>query len=129
MTYNASAKITSFTDLRTWQKARKFAVAIYEDTKSMPSDEKFGIVSQMRRSAVSIPANIAEGFSRSGIKEKIQFYHITLGSLTETLSHCYISNDLGYLADDKLKWYEEEAENIHKMVNGMIKTCQERSRA
>ena len=68
--------ITSFTQLRTWQKSREFAVRVYEDTKSFPDAEKFGLTSQVRRSATSVSANIAEGFSRSGAKEKIQFYHL-----------------------------------------------------
>ena len=114
--------ITSFTQLRTWQKSREFAVRVYEDTKSFPDSEKFGLTSQVRRSATSVSANIAEGFSRSGAKEKIQFYHIALGSLTETLSHMYIAHDLGFCDQTTLEWYEGEGENIHKMLNGMIKT-------
>lgn len=127
MTYNAtSEKITHFTQLRTWQKAREFASKTYELTSGFPAEEKFGLSSQIRRSATSIAANIAEGFSRSGAKEKVQFYHVALGSLTETLSHAYIAYDLGFFKEDALKYYVEETEAIHKMINGMIKTSKGR---
>jgi four helix bundle protein len=129
MTYNAETKIASFTQLRTWQKAREFAVKTYEVTRKFPSEEKFGLSSQMQRSATSIPANIAEGFSRNSAKEKVQFYHIALGSLTETLSHSYIAHDLGFLSQDALEYYIEETEVLHKMINGMIKTSQGRMAA
>lgn len=118
--------VRSFTQLRTWQKSREFAVRVYEDTKAFPETEKFGLTSQVRRSATSVSANIAEGFSRASAKEKTQFYHIALGSLTESLSHMYIAADLGFCAPDTLKWYEQESEGLHKMINGMIKTSRGR---
>ncbi len=114
--------ITSFTQLRTWQKARQFAVRVYEDTLDFPDDEKYALTSQIRRSSSSVSANIVEGFSRTGAKEKKQFYHVALGSLTETMSHMYIASDLGFCKPDTLKWYEQESEELHKMINGMIKT-------
>ena len=76
-------RIKSFTDLIAWQEAHKLALIVYKTTKKFPENEKFGLVSQMRRSAVSITSNIAEGFSRVSKKEKLQFYAIARGSLTE----------------------------------------------
>lgn len=119
--------ITSFTQLRTWQKARSFASSIYKATRQFPSDEKFGITSQIRRSAVSVPANIAEGFSRNGQKEKIQFYAIARGSLSESLSHLYIAHDLGFIDRNELKLLEEQVVDIQKMLSGLVKTSQERN--
>lgn len=119
-------KIKSFTDLRTWQNARVFATEIYRLTSDFPEDEKYELTSQMRRSSVSVSANIAEGFSRQGAKEKMQFYSIALGSLTEALSHAYIANDLGFLTSDKLQLLEEKVTDIHKMINGLIKTAEGR---
>jgi four helix bundle protein len=116
-------KITSFTQLRTWQKARELAVYVYKITLEFPSSEKFGLSSQLQRASVSVAANIAEGFSRSGPKDKAQFYGVALGSLTETLSHAYIANDLGFIKKDKLLIMEESAGDLHRMINGLIKSA------
>jgi four helix bundle protein len=123
----APEKISSFTQLRTWQNSRVLAVEIYRLTKQFPPEEKFGLSSQIRRSAVSVSANIAEGFSRSGTKEKIQFYTIALGSLTETLSHAYIACDLDFLPQNELKSIEEKVIEIQKMTNGLIKSAGRRN--
>jgi four helix bundle protein len=119
-------RITSFTQLRTWQNARELAVEIYKKTENFPSSEKFDITSQIRRSSVSIPANIAEGFSRSGRKDKIHFYAIALGSLTETISHVYIAQDLGFLHQKDIELIEEKGRDLHKMINGLMKSAQEK---
>ncbi|OGL30944.1 hypothetical protein A3F37_00245 [Candidatus Saccharibacteria bacterium RIFCSPHIGHO2_12_FULL_41_12] len=116
-----------FTQLRAWQNARKFAVEVYRLTSEFPSDERYGLTAQIRRSSVSVSANIAEGFSRQGAKEKAQFYSIALGSLTETLSHAYIANDLGFLPSDRLQLLEEKVTDIHKMTNGLIKSAKGRT--
>ena|SRR5882762_677386 len=120
-------KITSFTQLRTWQNAREFAVNIYGVTKSLPESERFGLTSQMRRSAVSVAANIAEGFSRNGLKDKVRFYSIALGSLTETLSHLYIAHDLGFLGQVNIQSIEGEVTDLHKMINGLMRSAGERN--
>ncbi len=120
-------KITSFTQLRTWQHARKLAVATNKLSEKFPSDEKFGLISQIRRSSVSVAANIAEGFSRNGAKDKIQFYSIALGSATETLSHTYIAFDLGFIQKTDIQYMEEQIMDVHKMINGLIKTAKARA--
>ncbi len=76
-------KIKSFTDLIAWQKGHQLVISIYEITNNFPQKEIFALTSQMCRCAISITSNIAEGFSRKGTKEKIQFYHMSLGLLTE----------------------------------------------
>ena len=76
-------KIKSFTDLNVWQEGHKLAIMIYKTTLNFPKEEKYCLTDQMRRSAISITSNIAEGFSRTTYKEKIQFYRMALGSLTE----------------------------------------------
>lgn len=130
MTYNredrGAEKIKSFVQLRSWQYARKLAVYIYKQTEKFPTGEKFGLSSQIQRSTVSVAANIAEGFSRSGSKEKANFYSMALGSLTESLSHAYIANDLGFIPDEELKSIEEKVTDLHKMINGLIKSVQRR---
>lgn len=120
-------KITSFTQLRTWQKAREMAVDMYRKVDTFPAVEKFGLTSQIKRSVSSIAANIAEGFSRNGKRDKVQFYAIALGSLTETQSHCYIAYDLGYLTKSDLLIIEERSIDLHKMINGLMRSAQEKN--
>jgi four helix bundle protein len=76
-------KISSFRQLETWVQAHELVLMVYQATVDYPADERFGLVSQMRRAAVSIPANVAEGFKRRGINDKIRFYNTSEGSLEE----------------------------------------------
>ena len=76
-------KIKSFTDLQVWQEGHKLVLLIYKVTKKFPKEELFGLTNQIKRAGVSITSNIAEGFSRQSYKEKLQFYYMSLGSLTE----------------------------------------------
>ena len=128
MTYNVlETRITSFTDLRSWQQARELSVMLYRLTMDFPISERFGLTSQMRRAGVSVAANIAEGFSRNTAKDKINFYGMALGSLTETQSHVYIAQDLEFLTEDNLLIIMEITGTLHKMINGLIKTAQGRN--
>ncbi len=126
MNLGVSEKVTSFTGLRAWQQARALTSDIYQLSQSFPPEEKFGLTSQMRRSSISVAGNIAEGFSRNGIKDKCQFYSIALGSLTETLSHAYIACDLGYIKQPELQQLEPKVIELHKMINGLIKSARSR---
>lgn len=90
-------KIKSFQDLQIWQRSIRLVEQIYQLTSSFPKDEKFGIVLQIRRSAVSIPSNIAEGFGRWGNKEFRHFLYISLGSSAELITQLVISSNLGYI--------------------------------
>ena len=76
-----NGKIKDFKDLNSWQEAHKLVIMIYEKTKIFPREEMFGLTNQMRRAAISVTSNIAEGFGRQGYKEKIQFYYLAQGSL------------------------------------------------
>jgi four helix bundle protein len=86
-------------------------------TKEFPKEETVGLISQMRRAAVSVTSNIAEGFSRQGFKEKLQFYYIALGSLTELQNQFLIARDLDYL---NLKKMAEQTVSVHKLLNSFI---------
>jgi four helix bundle protein len=77
-------KITRFGDLAVWQKAHQLVLQVYRITRSFPAEERFGLSSQMRRTAVSVPANIAEGFKKRGVKDKLNFYNIAQGEEAET---------------------------------------------
>lgn len=114
-------KIRLFTDLKAWQEAHKLVLMIYLETKNFPREEIFGLVSQMRRCAVSITSNIAEGFSRQSYKEKIQFYSMAQGSLTELQNQLIIARDVGFMIKEKFQEIDEQSISVHKIISGLIK--------
>jgi len=96
-------------------------LVIYAITKKYPSDEKFSLSNQMRRAAISITSNIAEGFGRLGKKDKAQFYLIARGSLIELENQLIISKDLKYLNVNDFKSIESNVMSVHRLLNGLIK--------
>ena len=106
-------KVYSFEKLDCWQHARQLAVWTYKSTKHFPSEEKFGIISQMRRAAISVASNIAEGTSRKTAKDQSHFSTIAYSSTIELLNDLIISNDLGYLANEN---YSEGRDLIEKQT-------------
>lgn len=113
--------IKDFTDLECWKCSKNLAITIYDITKGFPKEELFGLTSQIRRSSVSIPSNIAEGFSRKTFKDKIQFYSISQGSLTELQSHLHIVKELNYLSNQDFNNLYSLTITINKLINGLIK--------
>lgn len=119
---NNENKIHSFTDLNAWKEGHKLVLMIYETTKLFPKEEIFALINQMRRCVVSITSNIAEGFSRQSYKEKIQFYSIALGSVTELQNQLLISRDIGYINKKQFQDIAEQSVKVHKIINGLIKS-------
>lgn len=117
-----SGKIKSFTDLDAWKEGHKLVLMVYKFTKSFPRDELFGLVSQMRRCTVSITSNIAEGFSRQSFREKIQFYAVSQGSVTELQNQLLIARDVKYVSPEIFKEAAEKSVHVHKIINGLIKS-------
>ncbi len=113
-------KIKEFTDLKTWQEGHKAVLLIYEMTKKFPRDETFGLTSQIRRAVVSITSNIAEGFGRRGYKEKIQFYYLAQGSMTEVKNQILIAKDVGYISDNDYKKTSLQLDECHRFLQGLI---------
>ena len=113
-------KIEKFEDLDVWKKAHRLVLEIYRITKDFPIEERYCLVSQMRRSAVSIPANIAEGFKKRTLKDKSNFYNISQGSLEELRYYIILTSDLGYLRDSKV--FESIFNDIGRMLYGLIKS-------
>lgn len=115
-------KIRSFTDLIAWQKAHQFVLKIYKITKPFPREEKYGLCDQMRRAAVSITSNIAEGFYKRTSVDKSHFYFTSLGSLAELQNQLLISKDLKYI--ERNTFYEIAGESVivHKLINGLIRS-------
>ena len=117
-------KISSFHQLNAWKEAHKLVLMVYEITKGYPNEEKFGLVTQMRRAAVSVPANIAEGFKRRGIQDKIRFYNMSEGSLEELKYFFILSKDLQYLSSNDE--YLHQAEVVGRLLNGLISSTERR---
>lgn len=116
-------KIKSFTDLNAWKTGHGLVLLIYKITKEFPKEEIFGVTNQLRRAAVSITSNIAEGFSRISYKEKLQFYSMSLGSLTELQNQILIAKDVNYLNKEKFDDVAKQTVNLSKLINGLIKKC------
>lgn len=116
-----NTKITSFKDLQAWKEGHKLVIMVYDASREFPEDEKFGLISQIRRSAVSITSNIAEGFSRGSYKDKANFYSIALGSLTEAQNQLEIAKDLKYLDEQSFKGLDYQVITVSKLCNGLIK--------
>jgi len=119
--------IKSFRDLEVWKQGHQLVVKIYRITKKFPSEEKFGIVSQIQRAAVSITSNIAEGFSRFYYKDRIRFYYQSRGSISEVENLLLIAQDIGYLDKNTVEELIRDLENINIILNGLINKTLEKS--
>lgn len=113
-------KIKSFKDLRIWQKAIEIVKDIYKMTERFPNNELYGLTSQMRRSAVSLPSNIAEGFKRHHNKEYKQFLYVTLGSSAELETQLIIANELKYINSKQKDSIGEKLDHLSKMVTVLM---------
>ncbi len=118
---NEGSKIRSFTGLNVWKEAHKLVVLIYTVTKKFPREEQFGLKDQIRRASVSISSNIAGGFSRNSFKEKVKFYYISLGSLTEVQNQLLVSRDIGCIDQKDFALIAEQTVIVSKLCNGLIK--------
>jgi four helix bundle protein len=107
-----------FEDLEVWQKAHALVLETYRMTKAFPGEERFGLVSQMRRAAVSMAANIAEGFKKRGIRDKANFYNISQGSAEELRYYFLLSKDLGYLAENA--HVAKEIDTVCRMLTSLM---------
>ena len=114
-------KIKSFKELRMWQKGIEIVKDIYMLTSKFPKEEIYGLTAQMRRSAISIPSNIAEGFKRSFPKEYKQFLHISLGSAAELETQLVIAIELGFISDDELNDMSEKLDHVSKMMSSLLR--------
>lgn len=114
-------------DLDLWKDSIKFVSHVYEVTSDFPNDEKYGLVSQIRRAAVSIPSNIAEGAGRNHKKEFIQFLYIASGSLAEIDTHFIISHELKFISSDRLESISNKIIKIRSQLFGLIRGLKSKS--
>jgi four helix bundle protein len=105
--------------LDVWKRSLRFVTNIYKMTSKFPNEEKFGLVSQMRRAAVSVPSNISEGAARNSRKEFINFLHIAQGSVAELETQILISRNLGFVEPKKVEPLLKELDEISKMIIGL----------
>lgn len=113
-------KYKSVEEVPVWQKAHEFTLLVYRLTENFPRQEIYGITAQLRRSAASVAANIAEGFSRHTTKELIKFLYNARGSCAETLYHLRLSKDLGYLQNKDFLRLKLGFDEVGKQLNGWI---------
>lgn len=118
-------KYRSFEETPVWQKAKDLTLIICKLTNNFPKYEKFGIVSQIRRSSSSICANIAEGFYRNTTKELVSFLNISRGSCGETICFLILSNELRYINKNELSKLKNDCNEINKQLNSWIKSLRE----
>lgn len=116
-------KIKNFTDLTTWQEAHKLALFVYKNTEKFPQSEMFGLTNQMRRAAVSVTSNVAEGFSRNSSKDKNNFYTMSRASLSELQSQSVLARDLGYWDKTVFAQFAEQSVKVNKMLAGLMKSA------
>jgi four helix bundle protein len=121
-----SEKLKNHKDLEVWKQSIDLVSTVYRVTKTFPHEELYGLANQMRRAAVSIPSNIAEGAARNSRKEFSQFLHIALGSLSEVETQSIIAKRLGYL--DDFGDVEEQIQTVRKLILGLIRYLRDERR-
>ena len=111
----------TYRDLIVWQKSMVFVTQIYKITKTFPKEENYGLISQIRRCAVSIPSNIAEGYGRQSTNDYLRFLKISIGSLYETQTQLEIALNLEYLSSDEFKRVYELSREIERMLSSLCR--------
>jgi four helix bundle protein len=122
-------KINRFSDLTVWQRAHELTLAVYRLTDKFPRSEQFGIVSQLRRSAASVSANIAEGFGRRTTKELLRCLQISRGELEETRYFMILSRDLGHISAPEFGSMNDRCDSVGQLINALGRSLKERLRA
>jgi four helix bundle protein len=120
-------RINRFEDLEAWKKAHELAIKIYRLTDSFPKEEKYALTDQIRRSASSVSANIAEGYGRYTFKEYVNFLVFARGSATETQSHLHLAKDVGYISREQFDKLYDGYEETVKVINGLIRYLRSRA--
>ena len=121
-------EIKSYRDLAVWQKSMELVVECYNGSKAFPASDMYGLTSQLRRAAVSVPANIAEGQGRQSTAEFLRHIAIAYGSLMELETHIQIAGRLGYMPNQEVNRLLELTGNVGRMINGLRKALQSKTR-
>jgi four helix bundle protein len=116
--------LKNYKDLKVWKKSYDLCLKVYKITKSFPKEEVYGLTSQIRRSAVSVPSNIAEGYGRKTTPDYLKSLYIAYGSMCELETQFLMSNDLGYIKDGEIKELKEEMREVERMLKALIKSLE-----
>ncbi|TVQ62721.1 MAG: four helix bundle protein [Phycisphaerales bacterium] len=114
----------SFEDLTAWQLSMACCVGVYKASESFPSDERFGLVSQVRRAAVSVPSNIAEGYGRGSRQDYARFLRVARGSMNEVETQLIIAVRLGYLSDEMYREVRNQYAEAGRVLAGLIRSIE-----
>jgi four helix bundle protein len=121
-----TTQIKRFTDLKTWQTSRELTKLIYKTTADFPASELYGLTSQMKRASISVASNIAEGFRRDTMKDKIHFYVMAHGSLTELQNQLILGHDLSFMSSVDFRALMNLSVEADKLLSGLIKASKAR---
>ena len=116
--------LKNYKELKVWQKSYALCIWIYQTTGNFPAEEKYGLTSQIRRSAVSIPSNIAEGYGRKTTTDYIRFLYIAYGSLCELETQLLLAGDLNFLAVGNLEELKTNISEIERMLKALIRSLE-----
>lgn len=117
--------LTNYKELKVWQKAYHLCLDVYKTTKTFPKEEIYGLTSQMRRAAISIPSNIAEGYGRKNKKEYIQALYIAYGSICELETQVLLAGDLDYVGSEIHERLKAETNEVERMLKGLINSLKQ----
>jgi four helix bundle protein len=118
--------LRNYKDLQVWQKAYQLCLEVYKATGEFPKHELYGLTAQLRRAAVSIPSNIAEGYGRKTTKEYIQFLYVAYGSLCELETQILLSADLGYIGKEQCEPLADEIGAVERMLKALINSLEKK---
>lgn len=121
--------LDSYRELLVWQKAMELVVETYRFSSSFPKEERYGLMSQLRRASVSVPSNIAEGYGRASRKEYLQFLYVSQGSLKETETQIILAGILGYASKDATELLLGKAALVGKLLGGLIRALRRKTSA
>jgi len=116
--------LKNYKELVVWQKSYRLCLGIYKITKKYPQGERYGLISKMRRAALSIVSNIAEGYGRKTTKEYIRFLYIAYGSTCELETQLLLSGDLGYLSKESLSEFQAKIGEVERMLKALIRSLE-----
>ena len=118
--------LKNYRELKVWQRSYQLCLEIYKITKRFPNEERYGLTSQIRRAAVSVPSNIAEGYGRKTTPEYIRFLYIAYGSNCEMETQILLSGDLGYIKTGEWQILREGIREVERMLKGLIKSLEKK---
>jgi four helix bundle protein len=118
--------LKNYKELKVWEKAYELCLNIYRITRNFPKEESYGLTSQIRRAAVSIPSNIAEGYGRRTTRDYIRALYIAYGSICELETQILLAGDLGYIVSQDLEGVRKDLGDIERMLKGLIKSLEQK---